>query len=49
MSAPRLCGDCAHPVGNHSHLMPHPCGVDRCNCPAYEREPINLSNQEGTK
>ena len=60
MSKPRLCGDCAHPVGNHSHMVPHPCKVDRCGCAAYNRQSISsLSHmtvsesyprtQEGTK
>jgi hypothetical protein len=41
MSAPRRCQDCTHTVGQHSHLVPHPCKADRCGCGSYERISIS--------
>lgn len=35
MTAPKLCM-CGHPVGHHSHLVPHQCKTDGCGCPWFE-------------
>jgi hypothetical protein len=35
MSKPKLCM-CSHPVGVHSHLVPHACKADGCECPWFE-------------
>jgi hypothetical protein len=45
MSKPRLCVDCAHPVGMHSHLIPHLCKAERCGCPAFVRESVGSETE----
>lgn len=46
MSKPRLCGDCRHPVGNHSHMNFHECKTDGCSCPGYVRQELANVGQE---